>query len=104
MRSNVRGRSSGLSGELEQEVADYLAKQRANGITTVSVKDVLTHGLGFSTGSENYADRARRLGPEIAQALELEGWQKVGRERGGKAGRRTLYRLTSEGGQGGQGN
>ena len=90
--------------ELEQDVSGYLARERENGVTTVSVRDVLTNGLGLKTDSENYVERARRLGPEIAQALELEGWQKVGRERGGKAGRRTLYRLTTQGGQGGQGN
>lgn len=88
--------------ELEQDVASYLERQRAANITEISVRDVLVHGLGVDPDKGTYTEQARRLGPEIAQALQREGWQKSGRKRGENSAKRTLYRFQQTAGQGGQ--
>jgi putative DNA primase/helicase len=74
--------------ELEADVADYLAAQV--GRDEVSVRDVLVYGLHVEP-DKSYADTARKLGPAVAEAMGLAGWQKDSRSRQGGQ-KRTVYR------------
>lgn len=85
--------------ELETDVSEYLTNQRKCGRNDVSVRDVLTFGLGLDPSAPGYAEQARKLGPAVSDALEHCGWQKAARVRGAE-GRRTLYVFAGQGGQG----
>lgn len=74
--------------ELEQDVAAYLTRERQAGRAEITVREVLTYGLGLDPASQTYADSARKLGAAAAEALERAGWRKVRRI----GGNRTVYR------------
>jgi putative DNA primase/helicase len=82
--------------ETEATIARYLEQLKAE---TVTVRDVLVHALGLDPAESAYAERARRLGPEAAEAILRCGWAKHGRgtTRGVKE---TIYRRSGQGGQG----
>lgn len=74
--------------ELERQVAEYLEQQPKDEITT---RDVLIYCLGLDASESGYAERAKRLGTEAAEAIERAGWVKDGRRK--VAGvRMTVYR------------
>ena len=79
--------------ELEAAVSEYL-ELNVKG-RDVSVREVLVHALRLDPDKTDFAERARRLGSEVAEAIERAGWKKLGRK--GQM-RRTMYRL--EGRQG----
>jgi predicted P-loop ATPase len=72
--------------ELEQDVLSYLDTVEGDEVT---VRDVLTYGLHLDPDKSTYAETARKLGPDVAAALERCGWRKDARR--GKE-RRTRYR------------
>lgn len=76
--------------ETEADVAEYLHKIETAGQQETSVRDVLTFGLGLNPDDKGYAEAARKIGSAVAEAIELAGWEKVGR-RG--SNRRTMYRV-----------
>lgn len=76
-----------LVSELEQDVAEYLATVTASEITT---REVLIHGLRLDPDKPDYSERAGRLGPHVASALERADWHKV-RTVGRGVHRRTIY-------------
>lgn len=80
--------------ELEASVAEYLGQLTSSEVT---VRDVLTFGLGLDPADSSYQERARRMGTEVADAIVRCGWVKVGR-----CGRRprTVYRHVDKGRQG----
>jgi putative DNA primase/helicase len=63
--------------EIEQDVAAYLATQAAR--SEITVRDVLVYGLKLNPDDASYAENARRLGPQVADALAISGWRKLGR-------------------------
>lgn len=75
--------------ELEQDVAEYLT-QLPPDRAEVSVREVLAHGLRLDPDRADYTERARRLGSDVAGAIEAAGWQRIGR-RGKADARRTVY-------------
>jgi putative DNA primase/helicase len=75
--------------ELEAAVAEFLELQAKYG-SEVSVHEVLVHALKLDPDKPDFAERARRLGSEVAEAIERAGWKKLGRK--GQM-RRTMYRL-----------
>lgn len=78
--------------ELEQDVGEYLAGLPHERVE-VTVREVLTHGLRLEPDQSDYTERARRLGTDVAEAIEAAGWQRIGR-RGKADARRTVYRRT----------
>jgi predicted P-loop ATPase len=88
--------------ELEMDVAAYLNSLRQNGTTTTTVRDVLLWGLRLDPDKPGYVEVARKLGPAIAEAIEQCGWRKDRRTRkeSEDGQKRTLYRLSGQGGQG----
>jgi putative DNA primase/helicase len=87
--------------ELEVGVAQYLERMRQAGTTETDIGDVLVHALRLDPDAPDYTERAQRLGPQVAVAMEAAGWRKVGRSKEGGV-RRTVYRHT-QGGQDAQG-
>lgn len=81
--------------ELEADVAEYLADLRRVGKYEVTVRDVLAGPLNINPEDASYAERARKLGGEVAKALELCGWQRIARQGRGD-NRRTVYRLEQQ--------
>jgi predicted P-loop ATPase len=79
--------------ELESAVHEYLDAQVAAGRTETTMRDVLVYGLRLDPDQGDYVERARRLGTDVAQALQENGWQSVGRQ-GRGANRRRVYRLS----------
>ena len=76
--------------ELEQDVADYLARMASQGHTELSVKDVLRDALHINSTDDPRA--AASIGPQVAAAMSRAGWQRIART--GRADkRRTVYRL-----------
>lgn len=76
--------------ELEQDVAEYLARMAAQGHTELAVKDVLRDALHINSTDDPRA--AAGIGPQVAAAMTRAGWQRVTRMGRGEH-RRTLYRL-----------
>jgi putative DNA primase/helicase len=67
--------------ELEAAVAEYLDQSTVNSIT---VADVLRGALHLDRTAPDYADRAHRLGPQVAAAITAAGWEfhkRQGRDR-----------------------
>jgi hypothetical protein len=79
--------------EVEEDVRAYLATCTGDEVT---VREVLTHGLRLDQGLSTFAESARKLGVEVADALNRFGWRKIGREGGGIA-KRTVYRRVRSG-------
>jgi predicted P-loop ATPase len=73
--------------ELEQDVATYLDTVTGDSVT---VREVLIHGLSLDPDKPSYSDTARKLGPAVAEALEHCRWQKDARR--GRAKRTTYVR------------
>jgi putative DNA primase/helicase len=90
--ASVEQRERMFTSELESDVVSFLEHLRTiEGTTEVDVRGVLTRALRLDPDKPDYAERAQRLGPQVAVAMETAGWRKVGRsEQGGQ--RRTLYR------------
>lgn len=78
-----------LVTELEQQVADYLEKQRLAGTDEVTTAQVFTGALNIDPSTE--VERTVRLGRQVADAMQRAAWQKVGVQGRGKT-RRTVYR------------
>jgi putative DNA primase/helicase len=81
-----------LVTELEADVAEYLAISCGTR-AEVTVREVLVHALRLDPDKGDFAERAGRLGPQVAGALERAGWTKV-RTMGRGQARRTIYRAT----------
>lgn len=62
--------------EIEAGVSKYLEGLSGKEVT---VRDCLVFGLGLNSEEPAYAERAKRLGPEVAEAIQRCGWRKVGR-------------------------
>jgi predicted P-loop ATPase len=80
-----------LVTELEADVGDYLANAQAGGTSEVTVRELLVHALRLDPDKADFAERAGRLGTQVASALQRAGWAKV-RTMGRGVNRRTLYR------------
>lgn len=76
--------------ELEQDVAEYLARMAGQGHTELAVRDVLRDALGINSTDDPRA--AAGVGPQVAAAMARAGWQRVTRSGRGEH-RRTVYRL-----------
>ena len=85
--------------ELETEVTLYLDMMAANGTTEISAKQVMVEALHFEPDKPDFAERAGRVGLQVANAIQRAGWVKIGTMGRGKA-RRTMYRLVHRGAQG----
>lgn len=79
-----------LVSELEADVTEYVAQVQSRGEREISVRELLTHALGLNPDQPDFAERAGRLGPQVAQALHRAGWAKV-KTIGRGPTRRTLY-------------
>jgi putative DNA primase/helicase len=90
--ASIEQRERMFTSELESDVVSFLEHLRiTEGTTQIDVRGVLTRALRLDPDKADYAERAQRLGPQVAAAMESAGWRKVGRsEQGGQ--RRTLYR------------
>lgn len=75
--------------ELEQDVADYLARMEPQGCEEVSVRDVLLHALRIDSATDPRG--AAAVGDRVAAALNRAGWERVARTGHGEH-RRTVYR------------
>jgi putative DNA primase/helicase len=80
-----------LVTELEADVGEYLAMIVSSGYREVSAKQVMIEALHLEPDKPDFAERAGRLGPHVAAAMQAAGWQKV-RTSGRGAQRRTIYR------------
>jgi putative DNA primase/helicase len=79
--------------ETEQDVGAYLSAILERGQRTVTVHEVLTHGLRLDPDSSHYALAARQIGTAVAEAMTFAGWRKLGRQ---GSERRTVYQFTGE--------
>src|SRR5690606_2427714 len=77
--------------ELDDMVRDYLERRAAEGETEVTTRDVFVYALGLNPESDRYVEQTRKLGYEVAAAIEAAGWERVGRS-GKHPNRRTVYR------------
>jgi predicted P-loop ATPase len=82
-----------LITELEQAVAEYLAGLDS---TETTVHDVLVWGLHLDAGTPDYAERATRLGPQVAAAMRSAGWEFVERQGRGPNRRRVYRKVTTK--------
>lgn len=79
-----------LVTELERQVIEYLARLVPQGIHEVDMRTVLHEACGLDVDAADYVERAGRLGPQVAEAMNQAGWQKA--KATGRAGRRrNLY-------------
>jgi putative DNA primase/helicase len=76
---------------LESDVTDYLLRMEAQGVRELSMKQVMTDALHLDSHASDFAERAGRLGPQVASALDQTGWRKVATV-GRGINRRTIYR------------
>ncbi|MCC5795264.1 MAG: hypothetical protein JJT85_11095 [Chromatiales bacterium] len=81
--------------ELEADVAEFLQAELKRGKSETTVRDVLIYGLSVSPDAATYTDQARKLGPAVAEALQLAGWRRAGRTGTGD-GRRTRYQYQGD--------
>jgi predicted P-loop ATPase len=79
-----------LVTELEGQVIEYLARLTSQQIHEVDMRTVLREACGLDASAADYVERAGRLGPLVAEAMNLVGWQKA-RATGRAARRRNLY-------------
>jgi putative DNA primase/helicase len=80
--------------EIEFSVAEFLDALVARGENETDVRDLMIHALQLDPNGADFAERATRLGTQVASAMQRCGWQRVRRE-GGGANRRTVYRLAA---------
>lgn len=76
---------------LESDVAEYLARMECQNIREITMKQVMVDALGLDAHAGDFAERAGRLGTQVASALDRSGWKKVATV-GRGASRRTVYR------------
>lgn len=76
---------------LESDVGEYLLRMESQGHAEVSMKQVLVDAVGLDSQASDFAERAGRLGPQVASALDRAGWRKVGPV-GRGVNRRMIYR------------
>jgi predicted P-loop ATPase len=88
-----------LVTELESDITEYLATMAAAGTTEISAKQVMVEALHVEPDKPDFAERAGRLGTQVASAIQRAGWAKV-RTIGRGKDRRTLYQLPHRGAQG----
>lgn len=81
--------------QVEEQVFEYLANCTDRDVT---VRDVLIFGLGMDPDEPGFHERSKRLGSEVAAAIEAAGFERVGRI--GKSKRTTYRRKVDKGGQG----
>jgi len=74
--------------EIEVEVGEYLAQLTSRETNT---RDVMVYGLRLDPDKSDYIERARRIGREVSEAIEMCGWVRKGRREGGGQNRRTVY-------------
>jgi predicted P-loop ATPase len=79
-----------LVTELEADVSEYLSRMLATGARELALRQVLIEALGLDQGKPDFTERAGRLGPQVASAMQSAGWTKI-RTVGRGANRRTLY-------------
>lgn len=82
--------------ELESAVATFLSAYSTDEVT---VRDILVYGLRLDVDDGGFVERARRLGPEVAEAVARCGWVKD-RRRTQDGLKQTIYRRSGQGGQG----
>jgi putative DNA primase/helicase len=85
-----------LTTELETDVGTYLANALSRGVKEITVRELLVHALHLEPDKSDFAERAGRLGAQVAGALQRNGWAKV-RTVGRGELRRTIYRPTHRG-------
>jgi putative DNA primase/helicase len=80
-----------LTTELEQRVTEYLDRQTEAGLDEVTTAQVFTNALNVDPAID--AERAVRLGRQLAEAMQRAGWTRIGITGRGKS-RKTVYRCT----------
>lgn len=80
-----------LVTELERVVFEYLDGLAARGQQEVEMRRVLVNALHLDDTAPDYVERAGRLGPQAAAAMERAGWVRV-KAVGRGASRRVIYR------------
>lgn len=88
-----------LVTELEVEIADYLQRLASQGIHEIDMRRVLIDALHVDSHAADFAERAGRLGPQVAAAMRDSGWNRV-RTVGRGAQRRNIYQFAHRGSQG----
>lgn len=80
-----------LVTELEEEISEFLDPMAADGVREIDIKRVMVDCLHLDPSASDFAERASRLGAQVASAMQRAGWQRV-RRMGSGDRRRTLYR------------
>jgi putative DNA primase/helicase len=79
--------------QVEEQVFEYLASCNSRDVT---VREVLISGLGLDPEDSGFAERSKRLGSEVSGAIEMAGYERMGRK--GKCKRTTYRRKVDKGG------